>query len=284
MQSRRWSINMVSQVAMDGEDLMSPVWHKPTQRKATCKLTFDAKASDASSDSAMAKESSELERETDTFIDTATKLRNLVGQTCVRMTDYLQVIAEKQKKDPDMFEKSESNKERLVLIAYLESVANYRLGKWLHQLEPRRVLAPSKPQKQEDSRTEDLLSEVKFALTRMEMLASTLAPLLQQIVSDAKKAKPTIDACPVSPTLRHPVGLAHRRGIVDVEELAGISAHLERLLETTEGLAHNPAPAQKVAASVKAVMAVGRFKKLIPQKVKSMETAPAATASPRPDG
>jgi hypothetical protein len=273
---------------------MSPVWHKSSTRKATCRLSFDKDAAatesgvlevgHVSSNTGDKGEVNDAQKQDTKFVDTANKLRTFVGQTCVRMTDYLQIITEKLKKEPDMFEKSESNMERLVSIAYLESIANYRLSKWLHQLEPRKCLAPSKPQKQDDHRAADLLSEIKFALTRMEMLSSTLSPLLQKIVTDAKQARPTMDGRPTSPALRRPVGLAQRRGIVDVEELAGICAHLEKILETTEGLAHNPAPLQKVAASIKAVQAMGRFSKLIPHRVKTVEPSSTANASPRPEG
>jgi hypothetical protein len=264
IQQRRWSINIVEKEKDDMDAILSPVWQKSNIRKRTCRLTMDG--DNRSGDAAAGEDEGSMsddEKKTKEFLDMQLRLRHLVGQTCVRMTDMLQIIGDKLKKDADFFDKSESNKERLVNIAYLENIANYRLSKWLHQLEPRKVAAPSKPTKPElgDARSADLLSEVKFALTRMEMLASTLAPLLQKIVNDAKNQRPYVDGAPVSPTLRHPVGLAERRGIVDVQELVGIHTHLEKLLETMESLTYNPAPAQKVAVAIKTIIAVGRFKK-----------------------
>lgn len=114
---------------------------------------------------------------------------------------------------------------------------NYRLSKWLSQLQPEKHVKPTKPV--EGGRTvEELLRGVNFALSRMAVLASDLVPQLRKIISDAKgqakgQADPRrqLEGGPFSPGCRNPERMAERRGIQDVKEIQGVISHLERILE-----------------------------------------------------
>jgi hypothetical protein len=259
---RSWSNNLICPTQEDIPP--SPKWSHPIHRKPSCRLTYDEDDRQVTKETTAGTvdDEEELTRKgSKDFSDTAKKLTNLVGMTCVRMQDYLKIIHERMEKDPDMF-KNESHMDRFVSLTYLEAVVIYRLTKWLHQLEPRVVAKPTVPEKPEDPTATNLLAAAKFSLSRMQMLASTLALRLQKIVSDAKNQRPTVNGRPVSPSLLDPVSLAHRRGIVDVQAFDGVGLHLEHILQTAEGLAHNPAPAQKVAVAIKVMMAANRFKGL----------------------
>lgn len=226
---RRWTFD----INRDDEEIMSPTWNRPKERRGSCRLTFDNNTAGSCEEGKNAMTSP-----AGSFTDVSNRLCILVGQTHMRMNGFVSQIHDRLKKEPDFF-KLDVNMERLVDVAFSLSVAVYRLSKWLHQLEPCKVKCPSKPQKTEGATHIELMAEVKFALTRMDMLASRLTPMLKKIVNDAKNERPTRNGEPTDPLLRNPESLAKIRGIVDVGEMGGMWCHLEGMLQKAESLAHN---------------------------------------------
>eukprot|EP00928_Gymnodinium_smaydae_P097445 TRINITY_DN8831_c0_g1_i1.p1 TRINITY_DN8831_c0_g1~~TRINITY_DN8831_c0_g1_i1.p1 ORF type:complete len:489 (-),score=114.27 TRINITY_DN8831_c0_g1_i1:62-1414(-) len=257
---RNWTIDLGGQE----EDILSPTWSVPKMRRGSCKLTNDdvAKSGQGGGNAAMASAApaqDDQAEEKDNFTDLSLRMRTVVGQLNMRMNEFMSKVKAKYKENSEFFNHP-ANMERLIDICHLIAVTNYRLAKWIHQLDNRAIAKPSRPNKSADAQVLDLFAESKFGLSRMETLSSMLSPMLQKIVSDAKNARRTVDGKPVDPALLEPKLLAMKRGIQDINELDGMFIHLEQLLQTTESLVHNPAAIKQVTTTFKAIQAIGRFK------------------------
>eukprot|EP00929_Paragymnodinium_shiwhaense_P087629 TRINITY_DN4776_c0_g1_i1.p1 TRINITY_DN4776_c0_g1~~TRINITY_DN4776_c0_g1_i1.p1 ORF type:complete len:580 (+),score=183.58 TRINITY_DN4776_c0_g1_i1:146-1885(+) len=270
---RRWSV----QLQMNEDDIASPKWTAPAVRKTKHQLDFDGKkdAEDEEGNEGKEKKSKLVcnDPAADRFVELGQKLQHYTGQTNMRMNNYIPKIKEIHHQDPTYLT-TDLNFEKLVDICYLIATVTYRLGKWLHELEPRKVPKPTKPSKPNDERSaNDLLSEVTYSLSRMEVLASTLAPVLVKIANEAINTRKTADGEPISPTSRNPVKLAAKKGITDTEAFTGIAGHLENLLQTAHSLAYQPIkdPAKKVRAGIKAILAIQKFKTRLEKRRKRLQ-------------
>jgi hypothetical protein len=156
----------------------------------------------------------------------AARLGSLVGEShrTGQVVNHIARVAEKMKYNPDAFT-SECNVKRLALLSHLQGVVNFRLGKWLHLLDPQNVGKPSKPRKNDKTRAADLLPEMNFALTRTEMLTSAIIPILQRFV-----------CCDTRPSWSHDRSRRAPYEETDVHSPGGIFAHLEQMLQDAQAL------------------------------------------------
>lgn len=263
---RRYSTNL-----QETQGETSPKWEKVHHRRGTCKLGFK-EADDCNGhedfhhhhDDALTNAVNEADKnpamDDHGFTELSHKFEVLISQTCMRMNNFLAKIREQAHEDTLLFDQS-ANFEHLLDISFSVSTVNYHVSKWLHQLEPRKFQAPPRPTKLADCTSLDLLAEIQYSLSRMEVLSSSLSPLLHKIAWEAKNLRRDADGRPVTPTSRNPANLAKKRGIVDVEEMGGIEGHLEHLLELAEFLAHHPVHAKNtVTGAVRVMQAAGKFK------------------------
>ncbi|CAJ1347100.1 unnamed protein product [Effrenium voratum] len=251
---RRWTIDLSHDAQ---EDVLSPKWAKAVVRRASNRLVME-----------------DMEDCDRSFVEMCGRLQSLIDQTVMRTLKFFTRIRDCHKERPTMLMEPQ-NFERLTSVSFMVSTVNYRLSKWLHQLEPHQYMKPAKPVESAaaERRVEELLRDVQFALSRMEVLASDLVPKLRKIISDARAthANPRflrlLGPCeePLSPGCGDPVRMAQRRGIRDVHEMEGVVSHLERLLEVSHALAFKPVPSQiRVSATI--LLAAQRFKKLLKQR------------------
>jgi len=202
-----------------------------------------------------------------TFLDMVAKLQNIISQTSLRMNDMLVVIRKRHVEDPGFCEQMH-NMHLLSEVVFMVGTANYHLGKWHHQLEPKKVPMPSKPSKG-DVPVGDLLAQVGASISRMEERAGKLCPVLQKIVTDARafeQRRRGPSGEPISPSSKNPAMLAMKRGFQDVEDMPQIIGHLEHLLDVTQQLAHpvgqGQAKIKSVGASMDVLLAAKKFAKL----------------------
>eukprot|EP00931_Biecheleriopsis_adriatica_P109943 TRINITY_DN84210_c0_g1_i1.p1 TRINITY_DN84210_c0_g1~~TRINITY_DN84210_c0_g1_i1.p1 ORF type:complete len:416 (-),score=77.64 TRINITY_DN84210_c0_g1_i1:75-1217(-) len=269
--SRRWTVDLSTEP--DQDDVLSPKWTKPVARRAINRLGFEDVAANLSRAPTIEDNGAEEEgtdEDTLAFMEISGKLHNLVNQAVMRSVKFFTKVRANHKDRPAALQEKQ-NFERLCSVSYLIATTNYRMSKWLWQLAPTSYVKPSKPQNTVDEHrtVDELLGEVQFSLSRMEVLATDLMPKLQKILSDAKKQKENPRFMlhqsggnePISPSFANPVKLAQRRGIRDVREMQGIMSHLERLLEVAHSLAYKPVGAAQVKVTATIIMAAARFKK-----------------------
>lgn len=190
---------------------------------------------------ALPSEDGELRDKSAVFIGLAHGLPASIGQASMRMNDLLAAIRQRLQDSPQFLE-NDANYERLVDIDFMLATANYHLAKWVHQLD-HHASKPEKPRKssaRSEPAPERLLAQVQSAVSRMDLLSSTLTQLLQQVIADARAMRRRA-ADPVSPTFRNPARVAMRRGLLDIEELQRLPPHLEHLLWVTGNLSNSHA-------------------------------------------
>eukprot|EP00913_Durusdinium_trenchii_P019471 g18304.t2 len=223
-------------------DVCSPKWAAPMVRRASNRLVMEGDDCDRS------------------FVEICGRVQSLMDQTVMRVLKFMSRIRDCHKEAPEMLLEPD-NFERLSSIGYMVATVNYRISKWLHQLQPREYLKPMKPTESHfrERTVEELLRDVNFALSRSSVLASDLAPKLRKILGESSrgpKAKPEF-------LLDEPNSLsagcnleqvARRHGITDVQEIQGLVGHLERLLEVSHALAFRPAPSKDVTLPREAVL------------------------------
>jgi len=198
----------------------------------------------------------------DDFTETSTKLHGLIHQVAIRLIELFIKVNRKHRESPQLLLEP-ANFERLVDVSYLIATANYRMCKWLHQLDPQTFLKPAKPSKPVDHNVVELLKEIQFSLSRLEVVASNLAPKLHKILSDAKALRKGPNGEPLTPNGRNPTKLAEQRGIKDVSEMQGLALHLERLLEVAQNLTHKSVGAAAFKSTGTVIRAVVRFRMLL---------------------
>jgi len=258
MPARRYSFD----IAGTGEcDLSPKLRDSPRNRRATAKLLFGDKLEplqDGDNEEAITQRADEK------FETTSHKLQGFVSQTCVRMNDMLVAIRARHAKDATYL-KDKVNFEMLVEVEFMVATANYYMGKWSHQLDPRKATAPLKPTMLVDSSTDDILSQAQGAVSRMEVLSGKLVPLLAKIISDAKTMRRGPNGEPLSPSSKHSAKLAHKRGLCDVEEIGKLAPHLEQLLDTAQSLAHlrRASTTQSAGSALTVMMAANKFKAVL---------------------
>eukprot|EP00440_Ansanella_granifera_P072796 gb/GFBE01078999.1/.p1 GENE.gb/GFBE01078999.1/~~gb/GFBE01078999.1/.p1 ORF type:complete len:392 (+),score=86.76 gb/GFBE01078999.1/:1-1176(+) len=286
---RRWTVDLSAE---QDNDVLSPKWTKPVARRACNRLSIDEVADVDNTASNLSRHPTledggdapdEADEMTTQFVELCGKLRGVVSQTTIRTAKFFDKIRAAHKDKPAMLQEKQ-NFERLSSVSFLVATTNYRISKWLYQLAPSSYVKPSKPVDAVDEHrtVDELLREVQFSLSRMEVLASDLVPKLQKILSDAKAVSDNprflvrhnnaSEAEPLSPGCANPVRLARKKGIRDVREMQGIISHLERLLEVAHSLAYRPAGAAQVKVTATIIMAAARFKKGL-QKRKARKAA-----------
>jgi len=235
------------------DDIMSPTWIPP-KRQAGDWHPSSTRASSASSPVSTLDGIAQ-------FTNMAQDMEGLVHLTAVRINDYLEIIRRQMVDRPDMFD-SPVHRQKLDTLIHMLRIVNYRLGKWLQQLVPAKYPVPRKPQRGGDTRCPaDLLAEVSFACSRMELVASWLAPLMRDIVSDARSQPIPHGPSPLRPAaFRNPAALAQDRGIKDIDALHGLPLHLEHALQVSHFLAQPPIQVKSMRAATDVVLAVSRFK------------------------
>lgn len=153
-----------------------------------------------------------------------------------------------RKAEPCYFEQV-SVSDRLVDVAFMVATSNYRLGKWLQELEPTTTAASQKPSRTEGT-IEDVLAELQYSLSRMSVLSALLGPHLRNIMKDSKRF--SLNGVPTTPSFRNPAKLAQKRGIKDLEELQGMVGHLETIIQETQTLTFSRV--KKSSSQVKAAV------------------------------
>lgn len=249
---RRWTLDLTT---AHEEDVSSPKWAKPVARRASNRLVMD--------------EADDCDR---SFEEICGRLQGLVDQTVMRTLKFFSRIRECHKQEPTVLLEPQNFK-HLTSASYMVATVNYRLSKWLHQLDPHSNVKPSKPvESQHLERTVDeLLRDINFMLSRMAVLASALVPKLRKIIGDARASKANRLQNAYNPFgagdpgFCNPERMAQQQGIRDVHELEGMISHLERILEVSHALAFRPAPS-KVRITATILLASQRFKKLPEQQ------------------
>jgi hypothetical protein len=262
---RRYSFD-ISPVVETSPRLRSP----PKVRAGSIKLDFDEDIKHALDDHGGAVVEDHhhvVDKEQQEFIDLTHKLESLVSQTALRMNDMLDDIRKKFHDDHKWLE-AKVNYEQLTEVSFEVLTANYFLSKWHHQLEPRKVPAPPKPEKPEEVSCDDVLAQLQNSISRMEVLVSKLGPVMNKIISDARTLRRGPDGEPISPNSRNPVKLAAKRGFKDATRLHKLVEHLEHTLSVTHHLAHPPKSgmetfqiSKKVVVAGSLMMAANRFKR-----------------------
>merc|ERR1719311_1476992 len=79
-----------------------------------------------------------------------------------------------------------------------------------------------------------------YSVSRMEVLAGKLGPVLEKICYDAKTLRRGANGEPLTPTSKNALTLAQKRGFKDTEEFNGLMGHLEHILSVTQHLANPP--------------------------------------------
>ncbi|CAE8644061.1 unnamed protein product [Polarella glacialis] len=136
-----------------------------------------------------------------------TKLHGLIHQAAIRLINLFARINQKHREAPKTLLEP-ANFDRLVDVSYLIATANYRMCKWLHQLDPQTCLKPAKPSKPVDNNPDELLKAIQFSLSRSEVVPSYLAPKLHKILSDAKALRKGPNGEPLTPNSKNPAKLA----------------------------------------------------------------------------
>jgi hypothetical protein len=208
--------------------------------------------------------------EQEKFVDYVQRLQNLVSQATVRLNDMIASIRTRIRNDADCME-VQSNHDQLAEVSYEVATANYYLAKWLNQLDPLAVRAPSRPEKIEDMPVKDMMADVQSSIARMEILAAGLAPLLKKVVFDARNVRRRSDDQPLSPSARDPIKVAAKRGFTDVDGMYHFVEHLEHLLDETDRLAHPPKNGLEdsikiLKGSTTVILAAARFKTALTKK------------------
>lgn len=211
-------------------------------RKGQVKLSyeFEAKQMDAEhGQSEVDDHMPHLDAEQEHFIDLCHKLEPLIDQAGVRLINMLTAIRAHFLLDKSWLEKK-SNYDQLAELAFEVQTANYFLTKWHVQLEPGKVPAPTRPSKIDDMPAEDILAQALTSVSRMEVLASKLAPVLLKICHDARTLRRGPFGEPLTPTSKNAVTLAKKHGFNDVDGLGRMMGHLEHMLSEALHLSNPP--------------------------------------------
>jgi hypothetical protein len=243
----------------------SPRLRSPPPRRGSVKLNFDEDLQKDLEEHGLSviEDVQKVDKEQQHFVELAHRLESLVSQTAVRMNDMVDMIRKKFQGDAAWLERKD-NYDQLTEISFEVLTANYYLVKWHHQLEPRKVTRPLKPEKIEDMPCVDLLAQLQNSISKMEVVASQLGPVINKIIHDAKHLRRGPDGEPISPNSRNPVKLAAKRGFKDVLELHHLIDHLEHTLAVTHHLTHPPKSGMetfKVKGMGNVMLAALKFKK-----------------------
>merc|ERR1719263_1549771 len=126
-----------------------------------------------------------------------------------------------------------ANHRALAQIVLEVSSSSYYFSKWCHELEPDSHALISKPSRAVDSSADDLVSELQSGVSRMQLHASKLCLMLQQLVPRHTSASRCGTVGASSPSAWQ---VARQRGLSTLE-LLGVPAHMEHLLSDTQHLA-----------------------------------------------
>lgn len=180
-----------------------------------------------------------LDKEQEHFIDLCHHFHGAINQAGVRLNEMLVKVRRHFLEDESWLE-DKMNYDQLTEISFEVQTTNYFLAKWHHQLEPRKNAAPQRPSKIEDMSADDILAQALYSISRMEVLASKLGPVLEKICYDAKTMRRGPNGEPLTPTSKNALTLAKKRGFQEIDEFNKLMGHLEHILAVTHHLAHPP--------------------------------------------
>jgi len=257
----------------------------PGVRKGQIKLDFEHGGEEADAEHAQCEVDDHLphmDPAQQHFVDLCHHMHGAVNQCAVRLGEMLQNIRNHFMADSSWLDQKEQF-EQLTEICFELQTSNYFLAKWHHQLDRRNVPAPTRPSKEEDMNADDILAQCLYSISKMEVLAGKLCPVLEKICHDAKTLRRGPNGEPLTPTSKNALTLAKKHGFQDLEGFYRLLGHLEHILAIALHLSHPPdngLPEMKKAATV--VNAALKFKKgLMGKKLGSArgEEKPTAAAS-----
>jgi len=250
---------------VDKKEEVSPrLRNPPLCRKGQVKLNFedDAQALDAEHGQTEVDDHKEhMDPEQKHFVDLCHHFHGAINQAGVRLNEMLLKIRKHWLEDISWLE-GKKNFDELAEIAFEVQTANYFIAKFNHELEPRKAPAPVRPSKIDDMSVDDILAQALYSLSKMEVLATKLGPVLEKICHDAKTLRRGPNGEPLTPTSRNALTLAKKRGFQNIDEFNKLIGHLEHVLAATQHLASPPTsglPAVRKMATV--LTAMSKFKK-----------------------
>jgi len=240
----------------------------PHCRKGQVKLNYEDDAKEGNDEHGQAEVGNgrvRLDKEQEHFIDLAHHVQGAVNQAGIRMNSMLLEIRKHFLEDDGRkWLEDVMNFNQLTEIAFEVQTANYYLAKWNHHLEPRKVPAPARPTKIEDMSAEDVLAQALYSVSKMEVLASKLGPMLEKICHEAKTARRGPNGEPLTPTSKNALLLAKKRGFQDIDDFNKILGHLEHTLSVTQHLATPPVSGlPEIKKTFQVVMAASKFKRML---------------------
>lgn len=229
----------------------------PLVRKGQVKLDFEHAGEEADAEHAQAEveragSKSQMDPEQLHFVERCHHFHGAVNQAGVRLNEMLTSIRKRFLEDAKFLEDPKQY-DQITEIAFEIQTACYFVTKWHHELEPRKIQAATRPAKIEDMSAEDILAQCFYSVSRLEVVASGLGPILEKICYDAKTLRRGPNGEPLTPTSKNALTLAQKRGFKHIEEFYRMIGHLEHVLSITHHLANPPTsglPAIRKAAVV----------------------------------
>lgn len=247
------------------ESVVSPrLMPPPKVRKGQCKLDFEHGAEDADAEHAQAEVDDHLvhcDKEQEHFIDLVHHFQGAVNQAGMRLNQNLSKVRKHFMEDESWLE-NKLNYDQITEVSFEVQTCCYYIAKWHNQLEPRKVPVPTRPVKIDDMSADDILAQTLYSVSRMEVLAAKLGPVLEKIVHESRTVRRGANGEALDPNDKNALLLAKKRGFQDVEDFGKLIGHLEHILATMQHLATPPTsglPSMKNAAVV--MTAVNAFKR-----------------------
>jgi len=245
------------------EDLSPKMREPPRCRKGQVKLNYEGEAAAADAEHGQTEvddHKPHLDPEQEHFVDMCHHFLGAVNQAGVRLCEMLTKIRRHFIEDHNWLE-AKLNFDQLTELAFEVQTANYFIAKWHHELEPRKVQAPVRPSKLEDMSADDILAQSLYSVSKMEVLAGKLGPVLDKICYDAKNLRKGANGEPLTPTSKNALSLAKKRGFIDVGEFNSFIGHLEHILSVGQHLATPPVTGLPKIKKMATIMnAIGKFK------------------------
>lgn len=252
----------------------------PTIRKGQVKLDFEGAGKEADAEHGQSEVDDHRchkSKEEEHFIDLVHHVHGGVNQASIRLNEMLQKVRTHFLEDPKWLD-TKSNYDQLTEICFELQAATYFLAKWHHQLEPRKVGAPTRPSKIEDMSADDILAQALYSISKMEVLAGKLGPVLEKICHDAAHLRRGPNGEPLTPTSKNALTLAKKRGFQDIDDFNHFMGHLEHILSVTLHLATPPRSGLPELHKIGTVLnAASKFKRGLKSKAAG-ETSPVKAA------
>jgi hypothetical protein len=256
----------------------------PKIRKGQIKLDFEKAGEEGDAEHAQCEVDDHrphLDKEQEHFVDLVHHFHGAVNQAGVRLNEMLLKVRKHFLEDAKWLE-DKMNFDQLTEVSFEVQTVNYFLAKWHHELEPRKAPVPAKPSKIEDMSADDILAQTLYSVSRMEVLACKLAPVLEKICHDAKTMRRGPNGEPLTPRSKNALTLAQKRGFQDTDEFNRLLGHMEHILSVAQHLATPPTNGLPMRETKTIIKAAEKFKMGLFKKKKGVDPAsPKGAPSPK---